>query len=252
MGAGSLARHAGRRNGNGGSSPDARRRSQIAWDDFAVLVATGTWNIAAEQDKITGNYPTTLIAKLATVLVPGVTAFSPARAAPQGSRCPAPSPAPARWPPCSGHPAGKLSPSSHTAPRGLRVTVPDARQSRSSLARTAASLILGRLVAVSGVTPRPHASSRRCASAGPFRRCQFRLVAAAEFPETLPIVAMPLAQPRWRRDLLAPLAGRRPGLGQPSRPDPAGRHPECRRLPPGPRRPGTPVPLRPPSAASSR
>ena len=35
----------------------ARRRSQIAWPAFAVLVATGIWNIAAEQDKITGKLP---------------------------------------------------------------------------------------------------------------------------------------------------------------------------------------------------
>jgi uncharacterized membrane protein YjjP (DUF1212 family) len=45
----------------------------------AVLVATGIWNIAAEQDKITGSYRTTLIANLAAVLVPGVTVFSHAR-----------------------------------------------------------------------------------------------------------------------------------------------------------------------------
>jgi hypothetical protein len=49
------------------------------WPAFAVLVATGIWNIAAEQDKITGSYRTTLIANLAAVLVPGVTVFSHAR-----------------------------------------------------------------------------------------------------------------------------------------------------------------------------
>ena len=57
----------------------ARRFNQIAWSAFAVLVATGIWNIAAEQDEITGSYRTTLIAKLAAVLVPGVTAFLHAR-----------------------------------------------------------------------------------------------------------------------------------------------------------------------------
>ena len=57
----------------------ARRFNQIAWPAFAVLVATGIWNIAAEQDKITGSCRTTLIAKLAAVLVPGVTAFLHAR-----------------------------------------------------------------------------------------------------------------------------------------------------------------------------
>jgi hypothetical protein len=53
----------------------ARRFNQIAWPAFAVLVATGIWNIA-EQDKITGSYRTTLIAKLAAVLVPGVSALA--------------------------------------------------------------------------------------------------------------------------------------------------------------------------------
>ena len=48
-----------------------------AWP--AVLAGTGIWIIAAEQDKITGNYRTTLIAKLGAVLVPGVTAFLHAR-----------------------------------------------------------------------------------------------------------------------------------------------------------------------------
>jgi cellobiose-specific phosphotransferase system component IIC len=49
----------------------ARRFNQMPalWPAFAVLVVTGTWNIAAEQDR------TNLIAKLAMVLVPGVTAF---------------------------------------------------------------------------------------------------------------------------------------------------------------------------------
>jgi hypothetical protein len=56
------------------------RRSRLLWHagsirclpsgpPLAVLVVTGTWNIAAEQDR------TNLIAKLAMVLVPGVTAF---------------------------------------------------------------------------------------------------------------------------------------------------------------------------------
>lgn len=57
----------------------ARRFNQITSPAFAVLVATGIWNIAAEQDKITGCYRTTLIAQLAAVLVPGVTAFLHAR-----------------------------------------------------------------------------------------------------------------------------------------------------------------------------
>ena len=56
----------------------ARRFNQTAWP-FAVVVATGIWNIAAEREKITGSYRTTLIAKLAAVLVSGVTASLHAR-----------------------------------------------------------------------------------------------------------------------------------------------------------------------------
>jgi hypothetical protein len=43
------------------------------------LLATGIRNIAAEQDKITGSYRTTVIAKLVAVLAPGVTASLHAR-----------------------------------------------------------------------------------------------------------------------------------------------------------------------------
>ncbi|QUW85560.1 hypothetical protein SMIR_41640 (plasmid) [Streptomyces mirabilis] len=43
-------------------------------------MATGVWNIVAEQDKNTGSYRTTLIVKLAVVAVAGVTAFLHARA----------------------------------------------------------------------------------------------------------------------------------------------------------------------------
>lgn len=58
----------------------ARRFNQVAWPAFAVLVATGVWNIAAERDKATGSYRTTLVVKLAVVLVSGVTAALHARA----------------------------------------------------------------------------------------------------------------------------------------------------------------------------
>ncbi|GAA3803333.1 hypothetical protein [Streptomyces chiangmaiensis] len=53
----------------------ARRFNQVAWPAFAILVATGVWNIVAERDKGTGAYRTTLIVKLAVVAVSGVTAF---------------------------------------------------------------------------------------------------------------------------------------------------------------------------------
>lgn len=46
---------------------------------LCVLLATGIRNIAAEQDKITGSYRTTVIAKLVAVLAPGVTASLHAR-----------------------------------------------------------------------------------------------------------------------------------------------------------------------------
>lgn len=51
----------------------ARRYNQIAWPAFAVLVATGIWNIAAIGN-ITGSYRTTLIVKLVVVAISGLTA----------------------------------------------------------------------------------------------------------------------------------------------------------------------------------
>lgn len=58
----------------------ARRFNQIAWPAFALLVATGIWNIIAEQDKITGAYRTTLVVKLIVVVISGVAAALHARA----------------------------------------------------------------------------------------------------------------------------------------------------------------------------
>jgi hypothetical protein len=55
-----------------------RRFNQIAWPAFAPA-SPGIRNIAAEQDKITGSYRTTVIAKLVAVLAPGVTASLHAR-----------------------------------------------------------------------------------------------------------------------------------------------------------------------------
>lgn len=48
--------------------------NRLAWPAFAVLVATGVWNVIAERDKVTGDYRTTLIIKLAIVAVSGVAA----------------------------------------------------------------------------------------------------------------------------------------------------------------------------------
>src|SRR6516165_1976445 len=58
----------------------ARQFNRVAWPAFAVLVATGVWNILAESDKDHGAYRTTLVVKLAVVAVSGVTAFLHTRA----------------------------------------------------------------------------------------------------------------------------------------------------------------------------
>lgn len=66
--------------GAGITATAARRFNQVAWPAFAVLIATGVWNILAEADKDTGRYRTTLMVKLAVVAVSGITAFVHARA----------------------------------------------------------------------------------------------------------------------------------------------------------------------------
>jgi putative copper export protein len=60
----------------------ARRFNLVAWVAFAVLVVTGVWNIVAVQSQISdeAGYRTTLIVKLAVVVVSGVTAALHARA----------------------------------------------------------------------------------------------------------------------------------------------------------------------------
>jgi putative copper export protein len=60
----------------------ARRFNQVAWTAFAVLVATGVWNIIAVRGEIgrDASYRVTLIVKLAVVGVSGVTAALHARA----------------------------------------------------------------------------------------------------------------------------------------------------------------------------
>jgi putative copper export protein len=62
-----------------GISPDApravaRRFNLIAWPAFAVLVATGVWNIVAVHASWTGDYGATLVTKLVVVAVSGVSA----------------------------------------------------------------------------------------------------------------------------------------------------------------------------------
>src|SRR6266536_997036 len=52
----------------------ARRFNQVAWPAFAVLVATGVWNMVAERDHLHGRYQTTLTVKLSIVLISGIAA----------------------------------------------------------------------------------------------------------------------------------------------------------------------------------
>lgn len=57
----------------------ARRFGWVAWPAFAVLVATGVWNVFAVP-AADGAYRTTLVVKLVAVAVSGVTALLHARA----------------------------------------------------------------------------------------------------------------------------------------------------------------------------
>lgn len=58
----------------------ARAFNRVAWPAFGVLIATGIWNMAAENDKNHGSYRTTLSVKLVVVLASGLTAYLHARA----------------------------------------------------------------------------------------------------------------------------------------------------------------------------
>jgi putative copper export protein len=65
-------------------SPDAprvvaRRFNAIAWVAFAVLIATGIWNIVAIDPDWSSSYGTTLIVKLVVVAASGLTAAVHAR-----------------------------------------------------------------------------------------------------------------------------------------------------------------------------
>lgn len=57
----------------------ARQFNRIAWPAFAVLVATGVWNVIAEGDRGAA-YRRTLEVKIVFVLLSGVTAYLHARA----------------------------------------------------------------------------------------------------------------------------------------------------------------------------
>ncbi|MDQ1745148.1 MAG: hypothetical protein QOE23_3487 [Pseudonocardiales bacterium] len=58
----------------------ARAFNRIAWPAFAVLLLTGIWNVAAENDQLHGRYRTTLSVKLVVVAISGITAAAHARA----------------------------------------------------------------------------------------------------------------------------------------------------------------------------
>ena len=63
-----------------GLSPDAprtvaRRFNRIAWPAFAVVVATGIWNILAIEPSWSSEYGTTLMVKMVVVAISGVAAF---------------------------------------------------------------------------------------------------------------------------------------------------------------------------------
>ena len=77
-----------RRFGSEAVSAVARQFNQVAWAAFGVLILTGIWNVAAASAKVShdASYRTTLMVKLAVVLVSGVTAALHIRAGTARSR----------------------------------------------------------------------------------------------------------------------------------------------------------------------
>lgn len=63
----------------------ARAFNRVAWPAFAVLVATGGWNVGAEWDDSSGAWRYTLYLKLGLVVVSGLTAYLHARARTRGA-----------------------------------------------------------------------------------------------------------------------------------------------------------------------
>jgi putative copper export protein len=66
----------------------ARRFNQVAWTAFGVLLVTGVWNTVAVRSQIShsASYRTTLIVKLAVVVVSGIAAALHIRARTARSR----------------------------------------------------------------------------------------------------------------------------------------------------------------------
>lgn len=58
----------------------ARAFNRVAWPAFAVLIATGIWNITAVDSDMTGAYRGVLAAKVAVVAASGITAYLHTRA----------------------------------------------------------------------------------------------------------------------------------------------------------------------------
>ena len=58
----------------------ARRFNRVAWPAFAVLVATGIWNVVDVDPAWDSDYGHTLMVKLGFVALSGITAFLHARA----------------------------------------------------------------------------------------------------------------------------------------------------------------------------
>lgn len=81
----------------------ARRFAAMAWPAFAVVVATGVWNLLEVPLADTGRrYRTTLVVKLALVAVSGIAAFVHAAPAARWRwRLGVPSASRLRWVPCS-------------------------------------------------------------------------------------------------------------------------------------------------------
>ena len=57
----------------------ARRFSQVAWPAFAVLVATGIWNVFAVKNQ-TDSYKTVVMVKIVVVILSGIAAYLHQRA----------------------------------------------------------------------------------------------------------------------------------------------------------------------------
>jgi putative copper export protein len=58
----------------------ARAFNRVAWPAFAVLLATGVWNVIAVRGQLHGAYQVTLSVKLVAVAISGLTAWLHARA----------------------------------------------------------------------------------------------------------------------------------------------------------------------------